>query len=270
MPARAPKIGDMCYRVALCTMNDVVLEGDAMTLSREVVTFTWASITHQWNQPSFIGKEGYAVKELRDRPTHLITVRYGLQLDYTSAAWVYEQRLKSPPRWYKVVGFAEQASGGLCCTAIWWRSLTRRRSRQDHCRRSSRSLDCERLHDRVQALASVSRSQEARGDQALAGGCRYEEPRGVSLWHGRFVCPVEAGRLAGSANGEAARINGGRDNAEFSDYRHEHALFNLSSYWYVQDGASKNVRRRVERGHAKGAIGEMGRMVALTRERNYD
>ena len=108
MPARAPKIGDMCYRVALCTMNDVVLEGDAMTLSREVVTFTWASITHQWNQPSFIGKEGYAVKELRDRPTHLITVRYGLQLDYTSAAWVYEQRLKSPPRWYKVVGFAEQ------------------------------------------------------------------------------------------------------------------------------------------------------------------
>ena len=89
-------------------MKDVVLEGDAMTLSREAVVFTWANIVHQWNQPSFLGAAGYAVKELAERPTHLITVRYGLQLEYSSAAWVYEQRLKSPPRWYKIVGFSEQ------------------------------------------------------------------------------------------------------------------------------------------------------------------
>lgn len=103
-----PKIGALCHRVALCSMKDVVAKNDAMELVREAVTFTWANIVHQWNQPSFIGQAGYAVKELADRPTHLITVRYGLQLEYSSAAWVYEERLKSPPRWYKIVGFSEQ------------------------------------------------------------------------------------------------------------------------------------------------------------------
>ncbi len=51
---------------------------------------------------------GFAIKELTDRPTHLIFVRAALGIEYSSAAWVYEERRKSMPRWYKVIGFSEQ------------------------------------------------------------------------------------------------------------------------------------------------------------------
>ncbi|KRR21355.1 hypothetical protein CQ14_06815 [Bradyrhizobium lablabi] len=99
------KISDLRNRISLCTMQDVVEEGGVMTLARIEIATVWAAIYAQPHLPSFISPYGYAIKENADRRTHLITVRYKVDLDLTSAAWVYEVRRKSPPRWYKVLGF---------------------------------------------------------------------------------------------------------------------------------------------------------------------
>src|SRR6186713_2629852 len=102
------KISDLRNRISLCTMRDVVEEGGVMMLARDNIATVWARVYSQPHLPSFISQYGYAVQESAERPTHLITVRYKIDLDISSAAWVYEVRLKSPPRWYKILGFAER------------------------------------------------------------------------------------------------------------------------------------------------------------------
>ena len=89
-------------------MKDVVVSADQMELRREAVVWTRAKIDHQTHLPSFLSVEGFAIKELATRATHRIRVRAGLGIDYSSAAWVYEEFLKSPPRWYKVLGFVDE------------------------------------------------------------------------------------------------------------------------------------------------------------------
>jgi hypothetical protein len=39
-----------------------------------------------------------------------VTILAQLRLDITSAAWVFEERRKSPPRWYKVLGYSEHGT----------------------------------------------------------------------------------------------------------------------------------------------------------------
>lgn len=82
-------------------MNDIVDEGGTMRLAREVVSLTWAQI--EARRGAFIGVSGYNIDPLEEKRTHLITVRYRTDLEFTSAAWIYEKRLKSAPRWYKVI-----------------------------------------------------------------------------------------------------------------------------------------------------------------------
>lgn len=108
MARKPPKIADLDHRVALCTQRDVVLDGATMSLQRSAVKWSWAAIEHQTHMSSFISKEGFAVQESPSRPTHRITVRQGLEIDYSAMAWVYEEFRKSPPRWYKVVGFVDE------------------------------------------------------------------------------------------------------------------------------------------------------------------
>jgi len=98
------KISDLRNRISLCSMRDVVEQGGVMTLARDNIATVWARVYAQPHLPSFISKYGYAIKEPHERPTHLITIRYKIDLDLTSTAWIYEARLKSPPRWYKMVG----------------------------------------------------------------------------------------------------------------------------------------------------------------------
>jgi hypothetical protein len=86
-------------------MLDVVEKDSVISLSRAPVAEMWAKIYALPHLPSFISPMGFAIKETANRVTHWITLRYKADLDFTSAAWVYERRLKSPPRWYKVVGY---------------------------------------------------------------------------------------------------------------------------------------------------------------------
>jgi head-tail adaptor len=102
-------IKELKHRIAICTMKDVVISSDQMVLRREAVVWTWAKIEHQHHLASFMSDTGYAIKELATRATHRIRVRTGLEIDYTAAAWIYEEFLKSPPRWYKVLGFVDDS-----------------------------------------------------------------------------------------------------------------------------------------------------------------
>ena len=105
MPDIEPRISDFRHRVSLCTMYDVVESGSTISLSRVPHAEMWAKIYALPHLPSFISPMGFAIKEKGDRVTHWITIRYKADLDFTSAAWIYEPRIKSPPRWYKVLGF---------------------------------------------------------------------------------------------------------------------------------------------------------------------
>jgi len=105
MPDIEPRISEFSHRVSLCTMHDVVENPSTMTLTRAPVAEMWAKIYALPHLPSFQSPYGYAIKENANRVTHWITLRYKVDLDFTSAAWVYEVRRKSPPRWYKVLGF---------------------------------------------------------------------------------------------------------------------------------------------------------------------
>ena len=106
--ASETKISQMKHRVAICTMKDVVVSADRMDLRREAVVWTWARIDHQTHLPSFLSEMGYAIKELATRATHRIRIRADLGIDYSSAAWIYEEFFQSPSRWYKVLGFVDE------------------------------------------------------------------------------------------------------------------------------------------------------------------
>jgi hypothetical protein len=109
MPDIEPRISDFNHRVSLCTMYDVIEDGSTVSLSRAPVAQIWAKIYAVPHLPSFISPYGFAIKEPAERVTHHVTLRYKVDLDFSSAAWIYEQRRKSPARWYKVLGFYDNA-----------------------------------------------------------------------------------------------------------------------------------------------------------------
>jgi hypothetical protein len=106
MPDIELKIHEFRYRVQICTALDVTEDGKGgIAISRVPAAKMWAKVYALPHLPSFLSPMGFYVKEKADRVTHWITLRYKADIDFTSAAWIYEERLKSPPRWYKVLGF---------------------------------------------------------------------------------------------------------------------------------------------------------------------
>jgi hypothetical protein len=101
---------DLKHRIELCSMREEVVNGATMELKRYPIVRCWAMIEHQYYNPSFISPIGYAILESRERTTHIITVRNGLAIEVSSSAWVYEERRKSPPRWYKILGYSEEGN----------------------------------------------------------------------------------------------------------------------------------------------------------------
>lgn len=116
MPQLHTATRHLAHKVALCTMNDVVDEGGTMRLKREEVLLTWAQI--EAKRGAYISVAGYTIDDALDKRTHLITVRYRVDLEITSAAWIFEKRLKSAPRWYKVIEILNDHSEFV---SIWCR-----------------------------------------------------------------------------------------------------------------------------------------------------
>jgi hypothetical protein len=117
------KIADLKRRIALCTQNDVVTENGMMVLSRNPVTWVWARIDDALNLPSFQSTAGYSFKESYNAwKTHRIIIRSRTWLELSSMAWIYEERLKTSPRWYKYLGFDDADEWILLSTHLIERS----------------------------------------------------------------------------------------------------------------------------------------------------
>lgn len=99
------KIADLKHRLRLCSMKDIVVDAKEMRLVRKDVISGWAAIEPR--KRSMFSAQGVAIQEEKNRVTHRITMRYRSDVDITSAAWLYEEFLKSPPRWFKILGDAQ-------------------------------------------------------------------------------------------------------------------------------------------------------------------
>jgi hypothetical protein len=103
-----PKIHELNRRVVLCSQDDVVVNATTMELKRTGVVWAWARIKSHYGLPSYVSAQSdYTVMDPRTKATHAITVRSGIGVLVTNKAFVYEEFRKSPPRWYKVLGYSE-------------------------------------------------------------------------------------------------------------------------------------------------------------------
>lgn len=102
---RPDKLAAFSHRVQICSMKDVVDNNGTMQLARKDVYSCWAMIYGV--KGSMHSQAGYTIKENKDYRTHVIRIRHQRALDFTSAAWVYEARRKSPPRWFKILNMVD-------------------------------------------------------------------------------------------------------------------------------------------------------------------
>lgn len=93
-------IAQLRHRVHLCSQHDVVIDG-TLKLNREGVLSMWASI--EAKASNAFSPNGAAFREKKDQRTHVIVTRYHRDLDISIMAWIYEARLKSAPRWFRVI-----------------------------------------------------------------------------------------------------------------------------------------------------------------------
>ena len=106
----APKIHELIHRLAMCKQQDIVVDASTMALRREEVVWTWGRVKSHYGLPSILGQTGYTIMGatgINTTPTHAITIRAGIGLIITSTAFIDEEFRKSPPRWYRVLGWTE-------------------------------------------------------------------------------------------------------------------------------------------------------------------
>lgn len=99
---------DLRHRLLLCTMEDVVLEDEGLRLTRREVFKAWGAI--EAKRGSMFAPGGTVIEETRSQQSHLICIRYRYDYAISSAAWIYEEPLKSEPRWYKVLSVKDTTS----------------------------------------------------------------------------------------------------------------------------------------------------------------
>lgn len=109
-------IAEMGHRITVCTMQDIILDNGVMALRREGLFCGWAAV--RTKRGSFFVKNGDAYKESRDRPSHEIVMNHQPDMDMSSSAWLYEERLQSPPRWYKVLDVEEGNEHAQTCFTV--------------------------------------------------------------------------------------------------------------------------------------------------------
>jgi hypothetical protein len=88
------------HRVQVCSAEDVVVNGK-LEFRQKFIYDGWAMINPRRTQT--FSMEGQTVFEEKDRRTHFIHMRYNPNVLLTTSAWIYEARLKSPPRWFKIL-----------------------------------------------------------------------------------------------------------------------------------------------------------------------
>lgn len=98
-------IAKLRHKLLLCRQRDVVITGAEIRLQREGVWSAWAAI--EAKKASQFSPNGAAMNENRNTRTHIITMRYRPDLNISALAWLYEEQLKSSPRWFKVLSVSQ-------------------------------------------------------------------------------------------------------------------------------------------------------------------
>lgn len=99
-------IAERTHKLLVCSAADVVVTSDTIVLEKKGIYSGWAKVVPK--KPSTYAPQGMTVEEPTDKPTHEITMNYRPDVEITSAAWLYEARLKSPPRWFKILSVMEK------------------------------------------------------------------------------------------------------------------------------------------------------------------
>lgn len=98
-------IGSKKNRILVCSSADVVSNKSTMTLVRAGLFSGWAYIKPK--KGSQFTRDGYTYGQKNEFVTHTITMNYRPDVDITTAAWLYEDRRLSLPRWFKVLNVME-------------------------------------------------------------------------------------------------------------------------------------------------------------------
>lgn len=110
--AKKLSIASLKHRVAFCSMEDVVVENAEMRLTRKDVYHGWACIEPK--SASQFSVSGFTIKESTEKQTHEIYTRERRDINITSAAWFFEERLQASPRWYKILSYKDDGEGWWC------------------------------------------------------------------------------------------------------------------------------------------------------------
>lgn len=94
-------IGERRHRVSVCSQRDLILRDGEYVLAREAVIEGWSSIEPV--KASRFTRDGVAITDNSMIPTHAICMNYNPDVNISLAGWIYEKRLKSPPRWFQIL-----------------------------------------------------------------------------------------------------------------------------------------------------------------------
>jgi head-tail adaptor len=109
-----PAIAQMKHRVVICSSDAKLDENGKVVLSRNSEVELWAAV-EEVRQPAYL-KSGLNLEQ--EYKTHRIMTRNLREYDFTIAAWIYEHRVKSSPRWYKVMSFSDDGPYMMFETAL--------------------------------------------------------------------------------------------------------------------------------------------------------
>ena len=98
-------IAERKHRLTLFRADDLVISGASIVLKKEAIYKGWGKI--EAKSPSTFSPQGPTVEERVDRHNHIISMNYRPDILVSSAAWIYEERLKSAPRLFKILSVIE-------------------------------------------------------------------------------------------------------------------------------------------------------------------
>lgn len=97
------------HRFHVCRQDDVVIDGGTFLVAREGLYVGWGAL--ELKSGSFYGKNGAVVEESRNTVRGTIWMRYRPDVLISDGAWIYEERLQSAPRWFKILSVQEDIDG---------------------------------------------------------------------------------------------------------------------------------------------------------------
>ena len=109
-------IKDFRHRVTLASAQDIVVNASQIIIRKEAVHEAWAAIIEEKQSYQAPGGTTLVIEgtqDTRNTPTHCIYMNYRADMDVTSRAWIYEARLKSAPKWYKILSVGDYEQRGL-------------------------------------------------------------------------------------------------------------------------------------------------------------